>query len=222
MIEEAQGFPIHPLPESLISFQEEILAGCKKAQIISCEQDVGVCDSGSPKQGIRPLNFARHGEFIAFQINLEQLPDYVHRNRLPRTGMVFVICEEDRDGKTFRCAHYDKPVTNLEYNITSQRHVPNAFQDVITPPFLVIDDRFEWLEYLEDDFNDWVYKAFPFYRHKGFLQIGGNMHSCQSFYAEDQEKFVAQMTHLDWLYDLGEITLYYDDVRGFYVVAMTH
>jgi hypothetical protein len=216
---------VHPLPESLTGFHEEILLGCKKAQIVTGSPQPGLYDSGVPKNGVHPMNFGKHGfygEFIAFQINLEMLPDFVHRNRLPKLGMVFVICDEDRDGKTFRCAYYDRPVESLKYNVTSQRHVPEAFREVLTPPFLVIDERFEWLEYLEEDFNDWVYKAFPFYRHKGFLQIGGNMNSCQSFYAENQEKFIAQMIHLNWLYDLGGITLYYDEERGFYVVANTH
>lgn len=214
------------IPESLSGFSDEILRGCQRALIFFNDHKsvAGVADSCVPHPDHYPENgpCRTAGERVIFQLNLETLPEFVTMNRLPKTGMVFVVLDDSTGEKSFRVIHDPRPVSCLEYTGSLPRHNPNTLQTVWTPPFYVIDERFAWLEYLEDDFNTWVYAAFPFYRRKGFLQIGGNMHSCQIFDKDDQDKFVAQMTGLDWLYDAGEVTLYYDEKRGFYVRVHTH
>lgn len=215
-----------PLPESLSGFKDEIRDTFKKGWIVTNQNKLRLRDSGGVESHCYPLNLKRYlnpdWRNIVFQINLEQLPDYIHRNRLPRVGMVFVTYEELRDDIRIDTVYYDQPVETLEYNSGShQKPAGNAFQEVWTPPFLFIDKRFEYMEYLEEDYYDWLAKALP-YRRLDFLQIGGNMTSCQSFWQENQDQFVAQMTHLSWLYDMGEITLYYSVERGFYVQTHSH
>lgn len=213
-----------PLPEMLAAYRDEILRGLKPAWIIpngcgkSHKQDTGIPDE---------TPFPTSHLDCLFQINLERLPEFVNVPGMPRQGMVFITYENACGDPEIDAVYHPGPASAIQYPPcmeTGGKKAKHPCGDhriqVLWTPSLLIEFP-EYMDYLEEAYNDWIRQAFP-YLAGDFWQVGGNMTSCQTFDESDQSRFVAQSTHLDWLMDMGEITLYYSDDRGFHIVVHTH